>query len=172
MQSRIFVTLVLSSALAACSTAPRNFAPQIAAPIADDSAFAADYGTCAALVAQGRTSGFKGAAVAAGATGAGAFGATAGAAALGGVGITGLSAAASFAIPGVGLLAGFGASRAIRASNERKFKRRMATCLGEYGYQVADWGRIRRRDDAATVALAASRPDVATRAPAPAGGTP
>jgi hypothetical protein len=139
-----------------CSTRPRNFAPQMTTPIADAARFESDYSTCSTLVAQGRTGDFKGAIVTAAATGVGTFGATGAAATMGAIGITGISTAASFAIPGVGLLAGFGVSRAIRSGKERKFKRRMADCLGEYGYVVTDWSRIDRRADAASVVLAAA----------------
>ena len=147
--------LAIATALAGCSTRPRNFTPQITAPTAGMASLEADYRTCATLVAQGRSSDFKGAAATMGAAGAGALGGAAvSVASVSALGFTGAGMVASAAIPGIGLLAGFGVSRMIRSGNERKFKRRMETCLGEYGYGIGDWSRIGRREDAA--ALAAS----------------
>jgi hypothetical protein len=70
------------------------------------------------------------------------------------VGITssgGAAAAATAAMPVVGLLLGFGVSRMIRSGRERKYKRAMATCLAEYDYTVADWNKAKRRGDAARI---------------------
>jgi hypothetical protein len=147
--------LMIMATLSACSTRPRNFAPTIATTVADDGTFEDIYRTCAGLVAQGRSSDFKATAATLAATGAGTVGAAFAATSVGAVGITGgaLTSAVSVAVPGLGLLAGFGLSRAIRSGNERKHKARMATCLGEYGYAVSDWARIDRRADPAAVAL-------------------
>lgn len=157
--------LMMAAALSGCSTRPRNFAAQVAVPSAELASFEADYRTCSTLVAQGRRAGFRDAALMAGASGAGviagvgvAFG-TAGAVA-GSAPFAGLAAAgtiASVAMPGIGLLAGFGVSRMIRGGKERRFKRAMTACLGEYGYTVDDWERIDRKSDAATAALAMVR---------------
>lgn len=148
-------TLAILSILGGCSTRPRNFAPQIAMPDSGTASFEGDYRTCAALVAQGRDSDFKSAAATFGAAGAGALGGAAvSVASVSAVGFSGAGMIASAAIPGIGLIAGFGMSRMIRSGKERKFKRRMEACLGEYGYSVADWTRIDRRDDAASVAMA------------------
>jgi len=165
--------LMMAAAISGCSTRPRNFAAQVAVPPAEMASFEGDYRTCNALVAQGRRTGFKEAAVTVGASGVGAlagvgvaFG-TAGAVA-GSAPFAGLAAAgtiASMAVPGLGLLAGFGVSRMIRGGKERKFKRAMAACLDEYGYTVDDWERIDRRSDAATAALAMVREQPAEAAP-------
>ena len=151
---KTIATLAILSILSGCSTRPRNFAPQIAAPVGGMASLEADYRTCATLVAQGRTADFKGAAAMVGATGAGALGGAAvSMASVSALGFTGAGMVASAAIPGIGLLAGFGVSRMIRSGNERKVKRRMESCLTEFGYTVGDWTRIGRRDDAATWAL-------------------
>lgn len=156
---KAIATLAILSVLAGCSTRARNFAPQIAIPITDTMSFETDYRTCAALVAQGRATDFKSAAATVGAAGAGALGGAAvSVATVSAVGFSGAGMIASAAIPGIGLLAAFGASRMIRSGKERKFKRRMEACLGEYGYSVGDWTRIDRRKDAATVALATAQP--------------
>jgi hypothetical protein len=151
---RVIATLAILSIASGCSTRPRNFAPQIAMPIADTIGFERDYRTCAELVAQGRASDFKAAAATMGAAGAGVLGGAAvSVASVSAVGLTGAGMVATAALPGIGFLAGFAATRMIRSGKERKFKRRMEACLGEYGYTVGDWTRIGRRADAAAVAL-------------------
>ncbi|MFZ9396920.1 MAG: hypothetical protein ACO25F_12780 [Erythrobacter sp.] len=148
----------MATALAGCSTKPRNFAASVSTPVNDRIAFEQDYRTCAALVKSGHKSGFRSAATTT-AISAGAVGAGAGVAALGAggtyssVGAAGAAAgtvlAAATVVAG---LAGFGITRAIRGGKERKFKRNMAACLAEYGYQVTDWEKLKKRDDAAAFA--------------------
>jgi len=150
--------LMMAATLSGCSTRPRNFAAQVAVPSAELAAFETDYRTCSSLVAQGRRSDFREAAMTVGASGAGALGGAAvSVASVSAVGFSGAGMIASAAIPGIGLLAGFGVSRMIRSGNERKFKRAMTACLGEYGYTVDDWEKIDRKSDAATAALAMVR---------------
>lgn len=148
--------------ISGCSTRPRNFAATTTIPVADRTVFETDYRTCQRLVAHGRRTDFKAAAATGAATGAGAFGASAVAASAGGIGIGGATAVASIAIPFVGVLAGFGVSRTIRGGKERKIKRAMTTCLTEYGYSVAGWSKLKRREDAAHFAALSS-----VAAPAP-----
>jgi len=141
--------------LQGCSSRPRNFSANIAAPVPDRTAFEQDYRTCQSLVKGGRKSDFKAGAATALASGAGAFGAGTAMASTGmiGIGMSGSSAAAAAtAIPVVGFFAGFGVSRAIRGGKERKFKRAMSDCLGEYGYSVEGWTKLHKRDDAAKAA--------------------
>ncbi|MEE1878181.1 hypothetical protein [Altererythrobacter litoralis] len=148
----------MATALAGCSTKPRNFAASVSTPVPDRVAFEQDYRTCAALVKSGHSSGFKTAATST-AIGAGAVGAGASVAALG-AGGTYSSFGAAGAAAGTVLaaatvvtgLAGFGITRAIRGGKERKFKRNMSACLSEYGYEVADWEKLKKRDDAAAFA--------------------
>lgn len=148
----------MATALAGCSTKPRNFAASVSTPVPDRVAFERDYRTCAALVKSGHSSGFKTAATTT-AISAGAVGAGAGVAALG-AGGTYSSFGAAGAAAGTVLaaatvvtgLAGFGITRAIRGGKERKFKRNMSACLTEYGYEVTDWEKLKKRDDAAAFA--------------------
>lgn len=142
----------MATGLAGCSTGPRNFAASVSTPVPDRAAFEQDYRTCDALVKAGHSSNFKGAAASGLAGVAGTLGTTAAFATAGGIGIGGATTAASLAIPGVGILAAFGISRAIRGGKERKFKRNMAACLGEYGYQVANWEKLPKREDTAAFA--------------------
>ena len=57
------------------------------------------------------------------------------------------AAAAGFAMPVIGIFAGFGISRAIRGGKERKYKARMDTCLTELGYTTDGWQKIAKRGD-------------------------
>jgi len=151
----VLVAATLATALSACSTRPRNFAAEVSTPVADRLAFEQDYRTCQQLVASGHSNNFKSVALQSVATGAGAFGTGVGLVSTGAVGITsssGAAAAATAAMPVVGVLLGFGVSRAIRGGRERKFKRNMSACLTEYGYEVADWEKLEKRDDSATFA--------------------
>ncbi len=147
--------LVAGSLTSGCSTRPRNFTANLTAPVAERSVFESNFRTCQALVRQGHTSNFKGAAATALATGVGTVGAGAAIAGTGLVGITttgGGAAAASLAMPIVGVLIGFGISRAIRGGREGRFKRAMDSCLNEYGYSVRSWTKLHKNDDAARVA--------------------
>ena len=167
-KSAIWAIAATAMLLSGCSTKPRNFSANLTAPVPDRLAYENDYRTCQKLVQSGRTSDFKAGAAQALATGAGTMGATAIAATAGGIGIGGATTAASVAIPGVGLIAGFGVARAIRGGKERKFKRNMSACLQEYGYSVGGWAKLHKRDDAARIA---SQQASILRVPAdPAGG--
>lgn len=147
-----FALATLALIISGCSARPRNFVANVSSPVGDRTTFESDYRTCQALVAKGRSSDFKSVAATGLATGAGTFGATAVAASAGGIGIGGATAAASVAIPFVGVLAGFGVSRAIRDGKERKVKRSMTACLSEYGYSVDGWTKLKKRQDAARIA--------------------
>lgn len=155
MGGSALIIAAMATALAGCSTKPRNFAASVSTPVADRNTFEQDYRTCDSLVRAGHSSNFKGAAASGLAGAAGTFGTTAAFAYGGGIGIGGASTAASMAIPGVGIIAALGMSRAIRGGKERKLKANMTACLNEYGYEVADWEKLKKRDDAA--AAAASR---------------
>lgn len=154
------VAAAMATALAGCSTKPRNFAASVSTPVADRVAFERDYRTCDSLVRSGHQSDFRaagrGVAVSMGAAGAGvgtaaAVGSTAGTASgWGGIG-AGMGAAAAAATLAVGVV-GFGLTRLIRGGREQRYKKRMAACLNEHGYQVADWEKLKKREDAAVFA--------------------
>lgn len=165
----ILALAIMAVTTSGCSTRPRSFAASVGTPVADRVAFESDYRTCQQLVAAGHKSNFKGAAATALTTGVGTVGTGAAIAGLGmgGVNIgTGAVSASFAAMPVIGILAGFGVSRAIRGGRERKFKRDMGNCLGEYGYSVDSWVKLDRKAD--PVAEAGSR--VGLR-PAPEPGT-
>ena len=146
-----------SAAVSGCSTRPRNFTAELRAPVPDRAAFENEFRTCQTLVRQGRKSDFKASAATMLATGAGTIGTGAAMVSTGLVGITtsgGAAAAATVAMPVVGVLLGFGVSRAIRSGKEGRYKRAMATCLDEYGYGVSRWSAVKKKDDAAKIAAA------------------
>ncbi len=149
--------------LSGCSTRPRNFSASLSAPVEDRAAFESDYRTCSNLVRSGHTANFKSTAATGLAAGVGAAGAGAAMASTGMVGAYmsgGAAFAAAAAMPVVGILAGFGVSRAIRGGKERKMKRSMTACLAEYGYGVESWDKLHKRDDAARIS--AESADVAS----------
>ena len=154
--------MILATAAAAmlatgCSTRPRNFTAELSAPVADRMAFEGDFRTCQTMVRQGRKSGFKDAAAMGLATGVGAVGGGAALASAGLIGVnigTGAVSALTYAVPFIGVFAGFGVSRAIRSGREGKYKRAMSTCLDEYGYGVSRWSTVKKKDDAAKIAAA------------------
>ncbi len=149
-------TIALALALtfaSGCSTRPRNFSANLSAPVADVTSFERDYRVCQELVNRGHSSNFKGAAVTALASGGAFFGVGTALYGAGAMGISGGAAVASAAVPVIGVLAGFGVSRAIRGGRERKFKRNMSSCLGEYGHKVDGWTKLRRREDAVAHAV-------------------
>ena len=154
--------MILATAAAAmlatgCSTRPRNFTAELSAPVVDRAAFEGDFRTCQTMVRQGRKSGFKDAAAMGLATGVGAVGGGAALASAGLIGVnigTGAVSALTYAVPFIGVFAGFGVSRAIRSGREGKYKRAMNTCLDEYGYGVSRWSTVKKKDDAAKIAAA------------------
>ncbi|MGD9811182.1 MAG: hypothetical protein AB7U35_07585 [Sphingobium sp.] len=150
----IGMTIIAGLLAPGCSTRPRNFAATVSTPVVDRTAFESDFRTCQTLARQGYTSNFKGAAASALATGAGTLGTGVAMVGTGMVGITtsgAAAAAATAAMPVVGILVGVGVSRTIRAGKERKLKRAMGDCLAEYGYSVDTWARVNKRDDAARI---------------------
>jgi hypothetical protein len=143
--------------VSACSTRPRNFTAELAAPVTDRATFENDFRTCQTMVRQGRKSGFKDAAAMGLATGLGAVGGGAALASAGLVGVnigTGAVSAMTYAVPFIGVFAGFGVSRAIRSGREGKVKRAMDSCLNEYGYGVSRWSPVKKKEDAAKIAAA------------------
>ena len=169
-----------SAAVSGCSTRPRNFTAELRAPVPDRAAFENEFRTCQTLVRQGRKSDFKASAATMLATGAGTIGTGAAMVSTGLVGITtsgGAAAAATVAMPVVGVLLGFGVSRAIRSGKEGRYKRAMATCLDEYGYGVSRWSAVKKKDDAAKIAAAKANiqplePVIATSTAVPVAAVP
>lgn len=140
--------LTACMALEACSSRPREFAPQLAIAPASQSEFAAAYASCKELLINGKldTSG-KGASAAAGA-GAGAGTAAVGsaaAAAAGGYGGLALASATVVLLPFAVVGGAWGISRMKRARKERAIKSTLQGCLHERGYEIAGWSRTEKK---------------------------
>ncbi|GAA3997062.1 hypothetical protein [Sphingomonas humi] len=157
--------LVLSAALAcsACSSRPRSFAPQLAAPASDPQAFDAAWMRCRAEVAartDQRTGRFgsaaagaaagTGASLAVGAATAGTYATYGGAAAAVGATII----AAPIALVG----GAWGLSKIKKTKKEKAIKAATAQCMTAAGYPVRDWRVLRKREARAIDAAAAQKP--------------
>jgi hypothetical protein len=157
-------SLLLATALVTvgCSTRPREFTPQLAAPAPAAAAAEAPrlppqeaVAACRTMVAAGKRSDFAGTATAAGAGVATAYGAGLLAAGGGGAGLAeGIAAGVAGATTMVLIapVAIWGISRAIRAGKEKEIKAAMAQCLLEHGYRVDKWERAPRAVAASSTA--------------------
>lgn len=151
---RIAICLVAAGAASGCSTKPRQFSAQVR-PLVAAPALAATpprsegavFATCDDFVRSGRTSEFASAAASTGAASAAVLGSAAAVAASGTVGIGATTAgyALTAAIPFVGIAAGIGMNRMIRRGREKGYRKHMTTCMGELGYEVADWTRAAKK---------------------------
>jgi hypothetical protein len=144
MYRRTAFVVGLSISLTACSSTPRQFAPQIQVAVADTSKFDVYYEHCRKLVAGGQRTGF-GAQVASGGIGV-AAGVGVGAAVAGGTygTMAGAAAAAGAALvlmPIVGVAAAWGLAKNRRLKKEKEIKEATALCLSETGYTVSGWQR-------------------------------
>lgn len=129
--------------LAGCSSKPRNFAPVMAAPPADASAYEAQWLSCREQVAatakqgSGRLASAAGGA-AAGVGGAVAVGTSAGASA----GMVGAMAAATATVilAPIAIVGGaWGVSKIKKTKKEKAIKAATADCMAQAGYAVDKW---------------------------------
>jgi uncharacterized protein YcfJ len=167
IQSTVTIATILLI-LAGCSSRPRNFAPILAPPPVAEDQLARDFGTCVDLVKKGRTSDFK---AVAGVTIGGVAGGLVGSVATGslgaaaGAGFTTSLSAATVALPIFGIGIGFGISRAIRSSREKKLKALLTKCLNEYGYSVSGWvvvPKVKKQKATPAQTAAPSQPEQTT----------
>ena len=139
---------IFCSLLQACSSRPREFAPQLAAAPASQSEFDAAYANCQQLLVAGKldSSGrvSSAAAGAGAAAGTAAIGGTA-AAAAGGYGGLAVASATIVLLPFALIGGAWGLSRMKRAKKERAIKTALAGCLGERGYEVAGWTKALKK---------------------------
>lgn len=151
--------LLACMALDACSSRPREFAPQLASAPASQAEFDAAYANCQALLMNGKLdSSGRGVSAAAGA-GAGAGTAAVGgaaAAAAGGYGGLALASATIVLLPFAVIGGAWGMSRMKRARKERAIKTALQGCLHERGYEVAGWSRSQRKKTPAAPPVLAS----------------
>lgn len=135
--------------LAGCSSRPREFSAQLAAPPIDQAAFAASELRCRELAMTGTNNGKNVLASAGTGVAAGAGAAAIGTAAASGTYATMGGAMAAMgaivvAAPVVGIAAAWGISKAKRSKKEGRIKDATATCLLEDGYEVTDWSKGRK----------------------------
>lgn len=169
MRKAILMLVGASLLAGGCSTRPRNFDPVLAMPTADEAGYQRDLADCRAMVAAGKRSGFGPAVAATGAGVAAGYGAGAATVASGAVGI-GMAPAAALAavaiMPLAAIGAGFGVTRAIRSSREKKVKRAMGECLAAHGHGVAAWKVVKNsRSHRAEPGVQASGPLPPSSAP-------
>ena len=145
MIRRSFLAVAVVSVITGCSTTPRPHVPIIAgidASTADRQQVIAD---CETMVAGGVRRDFRGSRLAGVGVGAAAgYGTGAMVMVTAGETLVGSAAAASatlVAMPLVGIVAGVGYSRIVRARREREVREAMELCLQEHGYQVESWTR-------------------------------
>jgi hypothetical protein len=163
--------LVAALACSACSTKPRTFSATVrpaSASLAANPGEAQTFATCDQLVRRGHKGNFASAAASGAAGTAGAMGG-AGLAltGLGGGSLSAAGATAAVAMPVIGLAAAFGMNRMIRSGREKNYRKNMSLCLGELGYEVIDWTRMKKKQPGtATLATPASAAPIAAE-PAP-----
>ncbi len=149
-RQHLAICFVAALACSACSTKPRTFSATVrpaSAALAINQGETQTFATCDQLVRKGHKGNFASAAATGGAGGVAVIGGAAFVAASGtvGWGVTTAGAVMSAAIPFVGLAAGFGVNRMIRSGREKKYRNSMSTCLGELGYDVVDWTRMKKK---------------------------
>jgi hypothetical protein len=141
--------LVVVLACSACSTKPRTFSATVrpaSAALAVNQSEVQTFATCDHLVRKGHKGNFASTAASGAAGTAGAFGG-AGLAmtGLGGGTLSAAGATAAVAMPVIGIAAAFGMNRMIRSGREKKYRKNMSLCLGELGFDVVDWTRMKKK---------------------------
>lgn len=151
-KTRIAICLAVVLSVPACSTRPRAFSASVqpvAATAPDGQSENTAFATCNDLVRKGHKGNFTAAAASGAAAGAAMLGTTAAVApAMVSIGSSSAGAGLAAAIPFVGIAAGFGVNRLIRSGRERSYKRNMGLCLHEFGYEVVDWTRMKKKQPA------------------------
>lgn len=166
MNRRYQIAICLAAMLAstACSTKPRTFSATVrpASTLAASQGESNAYATCDQLVRKGHKGGFASAAATGGAGTvaglAGGFGVWTSA---GGTTLAAGSTAASVAMPVIGIAAAFGMNRMIRSGREKSYRKHMSTCLGELGYEVVDWTRMKKKQPGTATLAAPTAPQPA-----------
>ncbi len=133
---------IVATLISGCSTRPREFRAQLASTPPAPAVFEQDMLRCQILARRGFKADFKNVAAqvaVGGGTGVVAGGVAASAALTSGGLETLYSSAAigAAAMTVVGIGAGFGMSRIIRANRESKYKASLGACLTEYGYSLS-----------------------------------
>ncbi|WP_310467909.1 hypothetical protein [Sphingomonas sp.] len=151
------VAAAASLAVSGCSSRPRAFAPMLAAPPTEQSAFDAAYAECSQLLVAGKLddSG-RLASAAGGAAASGAALAAGGATAAAVAGYAGLAVVAATVVllPFAAVGGAVGMAKMKRAKKEKAIKAKMSGCLAERGFVVASWAKMSKADIAKAEAAA------------------
>jgi hypothetical protein len=146
--TQIMPLLMAALAVQACSSRPRQFSPTLQAAPADEAAYQLAYSDCQAQLAAGKLN--RSDALASGGVGAaagaatGAVGAAAATTATGYMGGLAVMGATIVAAPVVAVVGAWGLAKSKKLKKEKAIQSATAQCLGERGYQVADWERVKR----------------------------
>jgi len=144
MTQKFILAVAAIVTLAGCSSRPRQFAPVLAVPAADQAAYNAAVADCGTLLAQGKlTSDGR---LASGAAGAAASGAalaagTAVASSAGMFGGLAVAGATVVLLPFAAVGGAYAMAKAKQRKKEAAIQTAMAGCLGERGHSVTGWQR-------------------------------
>ncbi|MEO5972307.1 MAG: hypothetical protein ABIP91_02970 [Sphingomicrobium sp.] len=175
LKTLFVVAIGTSVAVSGCSSRPRAFAPMLAAPPLEQSAFDQAYAECSRLFVAGKldNSGrLASAGAGAAATGTAVVAGGATAAAVTGYGGLAVASATIVLLPFAAIGGAIGMAKMKRAKKEKAIKTAMAGCLRERGYAVDGWTKMSKADVANAVAVARASdvpvaPSPATDAAAP-----
>ena len=143
---------IVSLGVTACSSTPRNFAPQLSVAPGDPGQYEQAWLECRDEVAASSKGGSKRGGSTAAGLAAGAGAGAAGAAATSGATyatIGGAAAAGAFviaAVPVLGLAGAWGYSKIKKTKREKAIKAATAECLDRSGYDVAGWRVLSKRE--------------------------
>ncbi len=156
----IMYAAAVALTLSGCSSRPREFAPQLAAPPVSSAALDASVAECSQLLVAGKLD--RNGRVGSGAAGAAAGGAVAvaGGAAASSAGLAGGAALASATVvllPFVALGGAWGMAKMKRAKKEKAIKTAMAGCLQERGHAVTGWEKTGRKVTSAVSKASSAR---------------
>ena len=142
---------ITSLGVSACSSTPRNFAPQLSVAPGDPAQYEQVWLECREQVAAS-AKGAKRAGSAAAGLAAGAGAGAAGAAATSGATYATMGGAAAAgaviiaAVPVLGLAGAWGYSKIRKMKREKAMKAATADCLDQSGYEVAGWRVLSKRE--------------------------
>ena len=153
LRKNLSIVAVCAVLLAGCSSRPRNFAPQLSAAPANETAYETVLQECRAQAAAsvGKNAGRLGSAAGGAAIGAGtgvAAGAAAGSAASSAMFASAAAAAAAMVVvaPVAAIAGAWGISKIKKNKKERTIKAAMTECLAKSGYSVGSWRVMSRQE--------------------------
>lgn len=165
----LVVAIGSSMTVSGCSSRPRAFAPMLAAPPAEQSAFDEAYADCGQLFVAGKLDRNGRLASAAGGAAAGGAGVAVGSAtavAVAGYGGMAVVAATVVLLPFAIVGGAVGMAKIKRAKKEKAVKGAMTGCLKERGYAVEGWAKMSKADVAKAEAAVRASKELSAATPA------